>query len=91
MKNRERINHGGSFRLSSGVEVQGELYLNGEATSLDVYSEDFFDTHTSEDIFGVFHDRSKVSLVDCVTLQGPGRGARAGEQYHFSTVFHFRR
>ena len=80
----------GTFKLSSGVEVPGELSLKAGATSLDLYSSSFFDTHESEDIAGTFHDRSKVSLIGCITMSGPGSGSRGEEQYHFSSVFpHF--
>lgn len=80
----------GTFRLASGVEVPGELSLKGGATSLDLYSSTFFDTHASEDIAGTFHDRSKVSLIGCITMSGPGSGTRGEEHYHFSSVFpHF--
>jgi len=46
-----------------------------------------FDTNASPDIFGLFYDRSKVSLIGCITVSGNGVGMRAGERYHFSTVF----
>lgn len=80
----------GSFRISSGIEVPGELLLKGGATSLDLYSTSFFYTRASEDIAGTFHDRSKVSLINCITRSGPGSGTRGDEHYHFSKVFpHF--
>jgi len=80
----------GKFKLSSGIEVTGELSLQAGATSLDLYSNTFFDTHKSEDIAGTLHDRSKVSLIGCITVSGPGWGNRGEEQYHFSSVFpHF--
>ena len=80
----------GSFRLASGVEVPGELSLKGGATSLDLYSDAFFDTHASEDIAGTFHDRSKVSLIGCITTTAGNRSTRVGEDYHFCSVFpHF--
>ncbi|WP_414718225.1 MULTISPECIES: hypothetical protein [Thiomonas] len=66
----------GLFKFSSDVEVPGELSLNSGATSLDLYSTSFFSTHGSQDIVGVFHDRSKVSLIDCITMSGPGWGTR---------------
>jgi ApeA N-terminal domain 1 len=77
----------GTFKLASGVEVNGELSLKQGATSLDLYSGTFFDTHQSKDITGTFHDRSKVSLINCITMQGPGTSSRSGERYHFSNVF----
>lgn len=80
----------GTFKLSSGIEVSGELLLQAGATSLDLYSSTFFDTHKSADIAGTLHDRSKVSLIGCITVSGPGWGSRGEEQYHFSSVFpHF--
>lgn len=80
----------GLFRVSSDIEVPGELSLKGGATSLDLYSTSFFTTHSSKDIAGTFHDRSKVSLIDCITMSGPGIGTRGEESYHFSSVFpHF--
>jgi len=80
----------GLFKVSPDVEVSGELSLKGGATSLDLYSTSFFDTHASQDIFGTFHDRSKVSLINCITMSGPGGGTKGKEHYHFSSVFpHF--
>lgn len=80
----------GLFRVSSDVEVPGELSLKGGTTSLDLYSSSFFDTHAIKDMAGTFHDRSKVSLIDCITISGPGSGTRGEEHYHFSSVFpHF--
>lgn len=80
----------GSFGLSSGIDVTGELSLKGGGTSLDLFSSSLFDTHASEDIAGTFHDRSKVSLIGCITMSGPGSGTRGEEHYHFSSVFpHF--
>ena len=86
----EGFKKSGSFILTTGTEVQGELCLKGGATSLDLYSEAFFDTHGSPDIFGLLHDRSKVSLINCITISGPGSSTRGDEHYHFSSVFpHF--
>ncbi|MEI7613277.1 MAG: HEPN domain-containing protein [Betaproteobacteria bacterium] len=80
----------GLFKISSDVEVPGELSLKGGATSLDLYSNLLFSTHASQDIVGVFHDRSKVSLINCITTSGPGNGTRGNDSYHFSSVFpHF--
>ena len=77
----------GLFRVSSDVEVPGELSLKGGATSLDLYSTSVFNTHASEDIAGTFHDRTKVSLINCITMSGPGSGTRGEEHYYFSSVF----
>lgn len=80
----------GLFKISSDVEVPGELSLKGGATSLDLYSTSFFSTHGSQDIVGVFHDCSKVSLINCITMSGPGSGTSGKDRYHFSSLFpHF--
>lgn len=80
----------GTFRLASDVEVAGELSLAGGATTLDLYSGMFFQTLGCRDIQGTFYDRSKVSLINCVTMAGPGSGMRGGEDYYFSKIFpHF--
>ena len=90
MQKYEGLKKAGSFTLNTGTEVQGELCLKGAATTLDLYSGAFFDVHASADIFGMFYDRSKVSLIDCITMSGPGYGTRGDEHYHFSSVFpHF--
>ena len=82
----------GTFTVTPGLEVQGDLILKHDATTLDLYAKDFFNTHDLPDgcILGSFHDRTKVSLIECVTMQGPGTGLRGEEQYHYSSLFpHF--
>jgi hypothetical protein len=88
----EGFRKSGTFVVSPGVEVQGELILKGDKTTLDLYAKDFFTTHDLEEgcITGTFHDLTKVSLINCVTSQGPGSGMRGTENYYFSSVFpHF--
>ncbi len=90
MQKYEGLKKAGTFTLTNGTEVLGELFLKGAATTLDLYSGAFFDTHASSDIFGQFYDRSRVSLIQCITLSGPGTGIRGDERYHFSSLFpHF--
>lgn len=80
----------GFFLIADGTELHGELVLKRGATSLNLYSTSAFHTLDSKDILGTFHDRSKVSLIGCITLSGPGTGYRGSETYHFSTLFpHF--
>lgn len=80
----------GLFKVATDVEVSGELSLKDGATSLDLYSGSFFDMDTSQDIVGTFHDRKKVSLINCITTCGPGYATGGEEHYHFSSVFpHF--
>jgi hypothetical protein len=84
------VKKAGRFKLAADKVVWGELCLNGGATRLDLFSEEFFTTRDTGDVFGTFHDRSKASLLQCITTQGPGHGHRGDEQYHFSSVFpHF--
>jgi len=91
MQKYEGFRKAGRFTLTTGTEVQGELSLKGPATSLDLYSDAFFDTHPSPDIFGLLYDRSKVSLINCITMTQSKYGAKGDEQYHHcSSVFpHF--
>jgi ApeA N-terminal domain 1 len=85
----EDFKKAGRFTLTNGMELQGELCLKGTATTLDLYSDSSFDRHASSDIFGTFYDRSKVSLINCVTMSGVS-STRGGEDYHFSSIFpHF--
>ncbi len=88
----EGFRKSGTFTVSPGVEVQGDLTLKGAKTTLDLYAKDFFSTHALQDgcILGWLHDRTKVSLIDCITTQGLGSGSRGEEHYHFASVFpHF--
>lgn len=90
MIERDGFRRSGCFTIGSGVELPGELHLNGAKTTLNLYSDQFFNTTRTADITGVFHDRSKVSLVDCIPTSGPGHCTRGDERYHFSSVFpHF--
>ncbi|WP_431064745.1 HEPN domain-containing protein [Methylotuvimicrobium sp.] len=87
----EGFNKSGNFTLSYGQNLPGELRLKGTATNLELYSNSAlpFDTFASPDIFGFFHDRSRVSLINCITMSH-GSGTRAGEQFHYATIFpHF--
>ena len=92
MESFERFRKSGTFVIATGVEVQGDLILKGAATTLDLFAKDFFSTHALKDgcILGWLHDRTKVSLIDCITTQGLGSGSRGEEHYHFASVFpHF--
>ena len=92
MESFEGFRKSGTFIVAPGVEVQGDLILKGAKTTLDLYAKDFFSTHALQDgcILGWLHDRTKVSLIDCITTQGLGSGSRGEEHYHFASVFpHF--
>uniref|UniRef100_UPI00405742A5 HEPN domain-containing protein n=1 Tax=Candidatus Electronema sp. TaxID=2698783 RepID=UPI00405742A5 len=77
----------GKFTLNSGVEVFGELSLNGMATTLKLYSDSLLIHPTdplkqynySSDIFGILYDdigvvydQSKVSLIKCINTGSTG-------------------
>nr|VFK55856.1 MAG: hypothetical protein BECKTUN1418D_GA0071000_10388 [Candidatus Kentron sp. TUN] len=68
MQEYENFKKRGSFVLSSDTEVQGELYLDGGKTILNLFSDRPFNTRSSQDILGSFYDHSKVSLIKCVQL-----------------------
>lgn len=87
MQKYEGFKKAGSFKLITGTEVRGELSLKGAGTTLDLHSDALFDTHTSPDIFGLFYDRSKVSLINCITMSERGFGRKGEEGYHLSSVF----
>jgi len=92
MESFEGFRKSGTFDVAPGVEVQGDLILKGPRTTLDLFSKDFFSTHALQDgcILGALHDRTKISLIDCITTQGMGSGSRGDERYHFASVFpHF--
>ncbi|MCI5144443.1 MAG: hypothetical protein D3923_02705 [Candidatus Electrothrix sp. AR3] len=78
----------GKFTLESGVEVFGELSLKGAATSLELYADTPFELPDRSDIFGWFHDQSKmVSLTNCILKSGRGcRGRSIKESGYVSAV-----
>src|ERR1043166_6818435 len=79
----------GSFGISPDRILYGELTVDGRATSLYLRDTSFFSTHNIPDrcIHGVLHDLTKVSLLGCITTEGPGSFGRYGEGYNFSRVF----
>lgn len=106
MTDYEGFRKAGKFMLDTGVEMQGELSLKGSATSLELYADVPFEVRNQKDIFGrsresiincnhkdifgQFYDRSKVSLINCVIISGPGIGRINNEEYHFCSLFpHF--
>ena len=82
MESFEGFRKSGTFDVAPGTEVQGDLILKGPRTTLDLFSKDFFSTHALQDgcILGALYDRTKVSLIDCITTQGIGSGSRGDER-----------
>ena len=92
MESFEGFRKSGSFYVAQDTEVQGDLILKGQRTTLDLYAKDHFSTDDLNGgcILGELHDRTKVSLIDCIVTQGLGSGSRGDERYHFASVFpHF--
>jgi hypothetical protein len=90
MKVRDRKSReSGSFSITPGREIHGELILAGARTSLKLHDTDFFDARAIRNLHGILHDRIKVSLIDCIS-PGTGTGTRGQERYHEARVFpHF--
>lgn len=79
----------GTFIVSPGKEIYGELTLARAKTSLYLHDKEFFSAIGVSYVKGVLRDLTKVSLIDCIA-SGPGSGSRGGERYHFAEVFpHF--
>ena len=86
----EGLHKAGRFAIDEVTEVEGELILRGPQSTLDLFSNSPFHTHGLLDgsIAGTFFDRSKVSLLSCITTQGPGSGHdRSGQRFHTASVF----
>ena len=88
MQSFEGFRKSGVFTVGSTPGLAGDLTLNGESTSLDLHSKEFFTTAELPDgcILGALHDLTKASLHGCITT-GAGQGGNRTEQYHFSKVF----
>jgi hypothetical protein len=79
----------GRFTISPGKDLYGELNFKGPETSLYLDDKASFNPLDIPDecITGVLHDLTKVSLMQCVTLSGPGSGPRGNDRYHFANIF----
>lgn len=69
MKKYKGFKKAGCFTLTNGTKLQGELSLDGAATTLELYSESPVDSITSTDICGIFFNGEKVSLINCVEIE----------------------
>jgi ApeA N-terminal domain 1 len=85
----EGLKKAGRFTISSDIEVHGELCLDGEATSLDLYSESSFDRHAIIDVSGSLFGGEKVSLINCVSMSSSIE-SKGNSSHHRASVFpHF--
>ena len=88
----EQSKQAGTFTVSPGRDIYGELTLAGRNTLLYLRDNDFFNTDTipNKCIKGVLHDLTKVTLIKCITKTGLGTSCRGKEKYNFATLFpHF--
>lgn len=86
MEEREKTRHSGRFTIEPGREIYGELTLDGPKSSLYVWDKDFFDPRRENNGFvkGILHNLTKVSLIDCITSEGPGSFSHT---HHFASLF----
>jgi len=79
----------GTFTISPGKDVYGELTFKGPKTSLYLHDKASFNTDAIPDqcITGILHDLTKVSLIQCIAPPWPGSGIRGNERYHFANIF----
>ena len=79
----------GTFTISPGKDVYGELTFKGPETSLHLHDKASFSTHAIPEqcITGILQDLTKVSLIQCITPPVPGSGRRGNEEYYFANIF----
>ncbi len=78
----------GTFTVSPGRDLHGELTLAGPKTLLYLRDKNFFSTDFVPDncLKGILHDFKKVTLIDCIS-PGPGTASYGAESYHFADIF----
>jgi len=77
----------GIFDLANGSTVNGELSLKGASSALSLYSDEFFDPHSSKDITGRLFDGTHISLINCVTMSGTDSTYTGKIIYHTASIF----
>ena len=85
----EKSKHLGTFTIGPDREVSGELTLAGLKTSLYLWDKDSFGGWGTErfPIKGVLDDLTKISLSDCVIIEGPSSHHRDGEATHYYKLY----
>lgn len=83
------IERTGTFTLSPGKDIHGEITLAGLNTSLYLQDKEFFnpDDLPEQCVKGILRDQTKMSLIECVTTVGFGSSSRGKESYHFAEIF----
>jgi ApeA N-terminal domain 1/Apea-like HEPN len=82
----KKLRQAGTFTISPGKDIYGELTLARAKTSLYVRDKEHFNVHGVRNLNGVLHDPTRVSLIDCIT-PGAGSGSRGDDRYHFANIF----
>ncbi|MEO6024542.1 MAG: hypothetical protein ABIP64_15805 [Burkholderiales bacterium] len=85
----EQSKRAGTFTISPGEELYGELTLAGQNTSLYLRDGEDFDTLAIPDqcVTGILHDLTRVTLIKCVTREGPVYASRGKERCNFASIF----
>lgn len=79
----------GKFLVAPEKEVYGELRVAGRESSLYVRDDEFFHPQSPEDgcITGTLHDLTKVTLIQCLLMEGLGSSSRDDRQYYYARLF----
>jgi hypothetical protein len=88
----KKTKQAGTFTVCQDKAVYGELTISGAKTTLCLRDPEFFPTHDLPDqnITGILHDLTKVTLIHCVTPKVPGHVSGPKGTYYFAKVFaHF--
>jgi ApeA N-terminal domain 1 len=87
----EEWKRAGTFTISPGKDVYGELTLAGPKTSLYLHDKQLnTNTISGQCVMGVLHDLTKVSLIQGIAPPGAGSVTRGNERYNFADIFpHF--
>ena len=87
MNELEGTKHIGTFSVSPGRDLHGELTLAGSKTLVYLRDKNFLSTDFADRCLkGVLHDLKRVTLIDCIS-PGAGTASYGTESYHFAEVF----
>jgi ApeA N-terminal domain 1 len=89
MKNLEAFTQFGKFLIAPDREVFGELRIAGAESSLYVTDDAFFqlEPFAQACITGILRDLTKVTLIQCLLIEGTGTVSRDGQRCYDSRLF----
>lgn len=89
MNDLENSKQAGTFTISPGKDIYGELTFSGPNSTLYLRDNEYFDMRAipGQCIKGTLHDLTKVTLLHCITKSGTGHATRGKEKYCFATIF----